>query len=155
MNDRIKIVAESDDFDGTVVDGLAYGALGYDGVSQHLVDEPEVGWHESRYTPYLVFHHGPPLSDAEVKAVVERAVSEDSFDCEPPRISTPVAPPPAPYTQTQLRDTCTFADMAKLGLQWGKFYRRCECRYGPDGSVTLLLHNDASHLPPEDSGDLS
>ncbi|KEO83563.1 hypothetical protein [Tumebacillus flagellatus] len=152
QNYLIRIVAESDDFDGVASYGIAH--RDFDGVVQVLVPE-EDGWWEEAYVPYLLFYRGDTPDHATQELLVHEAIENDTYEyCSPDTSFLEVNCEKRPYEKVKLVDSNSFEEMARHGMIFGHFYRQASYWHEDDGQLFLLFCDSADDLPQFDLDDI-
>lgn len=147
QNYLVRIVAESDDFDGVASYGIVH--RDFDGVVQVLVHEEE-GWWEESYVPYLLFYRGDaPNRDAQER-LVQKAIENDTYEYRSVDTSLlDMNNKKRPYEKVKLVDSNSFEEMARYGMVYGHSYRHASYLV-ETGEVILIFYNDEDDLPQQD-----
>lgn len=142
---QVKIVAESDDYDGTAYDGIAH--RDYDGVLQVLIED-SVGWWDDNSIPYLLFYAGQRPSSTDALRIVQDARRSNGVlhASNPPSY---FEMPDQPATEVALPNPCSFQQVAELGMRYGRYYRRVGYRFNETNSAVLVFYNDDADAPDQ------
>ncbi|MBL0385109.1 hypothetical protein JJB07_00495 [Tumebacillus sp. ITR2] len=151
QNYLVRIVVESDDFDGVAYYGIVH--RDFDGVVQVLFPE-EGGWWEEAYVPYLLFYRGDAPDRADQERLVQEAVENDTYEYRSVDTSDlEVTDKKGPYEKVQLVDSNSFEEMAQHGLRFGQWYRHT-IYWAEYGEIWLIFYNDEDNLPALDLADI-
>lgn len=146
-NYLVRIVAESDDFDGVASYGIAH--RDFNGVAQVLFPE-EGGWWEEAYVPYLLFYRGDAPDRADQERLVQDAIENDTYEYRSVDTSDlEVTDKKRPYEKVKLVDSNSFEEMARYGMVYGHSYRHASYLV-ETGEVILFFYNDENDLPQQD-----